>query len=143
MPFVMPDQVDHRLAAVAALTVQMLEQVQRQRPAAVEQQHVALLQIEQIARAQLIEQLEEPRPKAARHQPLGVEHAFQLRRAGGKLLARIAEQQRQDLEGIGHQNTSVGVSTVFFRVGPPNRLASLMPSEQPLPKEKPQPPRRS
>ena len=36
-----------------------------------------------------------------------------------------------------HQTTSIGVLAVFLR-GAPNRPVSVRPSEQPLPKEKPQ-----
>ena len=42
-------EIDHRLAAVAAFAVHVLEQMQRQRARAVEQQDVALLQIVEIA----------------------------------------------------------------------------------------------
>ena len=42
-------EIHHRLAAVAALAVHVLEQVQRQRARAVEQQDIALLQVVEIA----------------------------------------------------------------------------------------------
>ncbi len=48
-------QVDHRLAAVAALAVHMLEQMQRQRARAVEQQDVAFLQVVEIAGGDFLE----------------------------------------------------------------------------------------
>ena len=43
------DQVDHRLAPRAALAMHVLEQVQRERARAVEQEDVALLQIVNVA----------------------------------------------------------------------------------------------
>ena len=51
-------QVDHRLAAIAALAMHMLEQMQRQRARAVEQQDVALLRIEQIAAGEVVDQVD-------------------------------------------------------------------------------------
>ena len=42
------EQVDHCLAAIAALAMDVLEQVQRQRARAVEQQAVTLLQVVEI-----------------------------------------------------------------------------------------------
>ena len=52
-------QVDHRLAAIAALAVHVLEQVQRQGARAVEQQDVALLAVEEIVVGDLRDQLPE------------------------------------------------------------------------------------
>ena len=49
-------EIDHGLAAVAALAMHVLEQMQRQRARAVEQQHVALLQIVEIAAGELSQQ---------------------------------------------------------------------------------------
>ena len=49
-------EIDHRLAAVAAFAMDVLEQMQRQRARAVEQQHVALLQIVEIAAGELLQQ---------------------------------------------------------------------------------------
>ena len=46
-------EIDHGLAAVAAFAMHVLEQMQRQRARAVEQQHVALLQVVEIAGGEL------------------------------------------------------------------------------------------
>ncbi len=57
-----------------------------------------------------------------------------------QLCGWIAQQRRQHLEGPGHHITSIGVLAFL---GVANRLTSVAPPEQPLPKEKPQEPRRS
>ena len=49
-------QIDHGLAAVAAFAMDVLEQMQRQRLAAVEQQAVALLQIIEFADRDFLDQ---------------------------------------------------------------------------------------
>ena len=49
-------QIDHGLAAVAAFAMHVLEQMQRQRARAVEQQDVALLQVVEIAAGDVVEQ---------------------------------------------------------------------------------------
>jgi hypothetical protein len=57
------EQVDHRAAPVAAFAMDVLEQVQRQGARAVEQQHIALLKIVEVARRQRDEQrLQRGRP---------------------------------------------------------------------------------
>ena len=53
-------EVHHRLAAVAAFAVHVLEQVQRQRARAVEQQDVALLQVVEIAGGEFLQDAVEP-----------------------------------------------------------------------------------
>ena len=62
--------------------------------------------------------------------------------AGGRLqfCRRIAQQRRQGFECPAHYSTSIGV---LARFGVPNRLVGVSPPEQPLPKVKPQEPRRS
>ena len=71
---------------------------------------------------------------------VGRDRIPELAGSGLDLLVGIAEQDRQDLEDRVHQNTSVGVCTVFLRLAP-NRSGEEVPPEQPLPKEKPQEPR--
>ena len=71
-------QIDHRLAAVAALAVHMLEQMQRQRAGAVEQQHVALLQVVEIAGGDIVDQGVELPAHRGRNQILVANHRAQL-----------------------------------------------------------------
>ena len=66
-------EIDHRLAAVAAFAMHVLEQMQRQRARAVEQQDVALLQIVEIAGRDFLDQQIErdarPAPAPALRRP--------------------------------------------------------------------------
>ena len=135
-------EVDHRLAAVAALAVHVLEQMQRQRARAVEQQHVALLQVVEIADGDVVDQ----EHRAVCGQPAGTRFSSRCTAvrsssaAPCSSLRRIAQQRRQHLEGLGHHAISIGF---LARFGLPNRLVSVVPPEQPLPNEKPHEPRRS
>ncbi len=133
-------EIDHRLSAFAAFAVDMLEQMQGQRTGAVEQQNIAFLQIEQIAVGDLRDQRRQRLTGRLRHQSLAFEHGGKLRRGGLQLRRRIGQQRRQNFEGLRHQNTSVGVLTLFLR-GAPNRLACDVPPEQSLPKLNPHEPR--
>ena len=54
-------ELDHGLAAVAAFAVQMLEQMQRERAATVEQIDVALLGRQQVAVAEFVDQMRRDR----------------------------------------------------------------------------------
>ena len=67
-------EIDHGLAAVAAFAVDVLEQMQRQRLAAVEQQAVTLLQVIEIANGDLLDQRIEAAPACRGHKPFSVEH---------------------------------------------------------------------
>ena len=51
-----PLEIDHGLAAVAAVAMQMLEQMERRRAPAVEQVDITLLGLEQIAVGELVDQ---------------------------------------------------------------------------------------
>ena len=73
-------EVDHRLAAVPAFAVDMLEQVQGQRARAVEQLNVAFLQVDQVAVCDLVDQRVEAAPHPRRQQRLLVEHDLELGR---------------------------------------------------------------
>ena len=94
-------EVDHRLAAVAALAVHVLEQVQRQRARAVEQQHVALLQVVEIAAWRAPPGCGRGgRGCAAAGAPLGIERGAHLRDRRLQLGRRIGQQRGQHLEGL-------------------------------------------
>ena len=118
----------------------VLEQVQRQRARAVEQQHVALLQIVEIADRDLAQQKIELAPHRGRKQSLPIHGGGDFGDGFLKLGRRIAQQHRQRLEGSRHHITSIGV---LARFGVPNRLVWVVPPEQPLPKVNPHEPRRS
>ena len=146
-PLVVGGEVDHRLAAVAALAVDMLEQMQRQPPRLVEEVDVALLEVEEVAPAESGGERRKRRPILGRNQSLRRDGGLDLRQGGDEVLRGIGEHRRQRLErpgGIvaGHHATSIGLEA-FFGLLVPKRLVSVAPPEQPLPKEKPQEPRRS
>ncbi len=117
----------------------VLEQMQRQRLAAVEQQTVALLEIIEIADRDFLDQRIDGAAAGRRHQFFGVEHGEKFRRGVDQRFAGIAQQRGQYLERP-HHATSIGFLALR---GEPNRLVSLSPPEQPLPKVKPQEPRMS
>ena len=64
-------QIDHRAAALAALAVDMLEEVERQRARTVEKQHEAFLQVEDVALGQLAQQRFQRRDVGRVEQALG------------------------------------------------------------------------
>ena len=66
VPLVERFQVHHGLAAVAALAVHVLKQMQRERAGAVEQQHVAFLQVQKVAGGQVVDQPVELAPHRRR-----------------------------------------------------------------------------
>ena len=133
-------EIDHGLAAIAAFAMHVFKQMQRQRTRAIEQQHVALLQVVEIAGGDFSQQRVQLVADARRDHLPGIDRLADL---AGRLLqldGRIGQQYRERLQGLDHHTTSIGV---LARLGVPNRLVSVVPPEQPLPNEKPQEPRRS
>ncbi len=126
------------MAAVAAFAMHVLEQMQRQGARAVEQLHVALLQIVNVGVTHFVDQSIERGPDFRRQQILFVERFAKFRARGHKRLVGIANQRRQNFERLSHHANSTGVLRFF---GAPNKFGSDVPPVQPLPKEKPQPPR--
>ncbi|ABA50829.1 hypothetical protein BURPS1710b_2760 [Burkholderia pseudomallei 1710b] len=143
------EQIDHRLAAVAALAVHVLEQMQRMRRRAVERRDVAFLQLDQRRRAQRFDERRERRARAG----LRVERAFDLGQRVEQRLLGIGEQggqnriDRHDVflvrcahAALAFLRVTVGsaaydTAVSFLR---PNSVPSDVPPEQPLPNEKPQ-----
>ena len=140
--FVTVAQVNHRLAAVTAFPVDVFEQMERQRPAPIEQRDISSLAVEQVVVGQSLDQWGQRRALIRCQQAVLGQQRRKYRRGLLNSLVRIAQQRGEDTQGRVHQNTSEGVWS-FLRAGAPNRLAPLVPPEQPLPSEKPQPPRSS
>ena len=144
--FIHRHQVDHGLAAIAALAVHVLEQMQRQHARAVEQEDVALLRVIEIEAGNVVGQHAEKSLLALADSRVVGKRRLQLRHCLKQLLSRIREEERDHFQRNVHrrapQKTSVGVCTVFLRLAP-NRSTVELPPEQPLPKEKPQEPRTS
>ena len=130
------DQIGHRLPAIAAFAMHMLEQMQRQRAAAVEQGEVTLLQIVDVAIGQFGQQTVDGGTLRCRHQAFLGQHRGNLARRGLQRLGGIGDQCREGTIGAGHHTTSIGVFGFFES----NRPKPVLP-EQPSPKEKPQDPR--
>ena len=144
--FVDRHQVDHRLAAIPAFTMNMLKKVQCQRPGAVEQMHITLLHVVEIAIGDVARQSGKQLDLAPAGLISLLQDLHQLGQGRMDFLCRIGQQDGGCFECRDHQvnslNRSVGVCVVRVFL-PPNRSLSASPVEQPLPKEKPQEPRRS
>jgi len=132
-------QVHHRLPAVAALAVNVLEDVQRERPCAIEQIGIVFLQFVEIAFIQILHKQIELSSRAIGKNLAAFDDAGDFRHRFLEFASGICEQRGKRLEHI-HHATSIGVFARFFA---PNRSTSFDPVEQPLPKEKPQAPRMS
>ena len=131
-------EVHHRLPAIPALAMHMLEQMQRQPPPAVEQVDIGGLEIEEVRRRQ---RLRQRRQRLDRRR---VEH-----RIGGKMQRDVPHRVAQPLVGIAEQGrkglqSQHHITSIGFFARPAVRVANRLvvsPPEQPLPKVKPQPPR--
>jgi hypothetical protein len=82
-------KIDHRLSTVAAFAMDVLEQVQRQRARAVEQQNIALLQIEEVALGNLRDQRRHRLARRFRQKTLACEHPGKFGRGGLQFRCRI------------------------------------------------------
>jgi hypothetical protein len=148
-------QVDHGRAAVARVAVHMLEQVQRGGAAAVEQ-----VDILASTSSASVRRSDRSGPAGRRGARPAARSLLQRGRDLGQQFAQrgvgVAQQQGQGAQAARGAGLGLGgvVMGMLMRLTPapdrdgafllaPNRLVSLAPSEQPLPKEKPQPPRTS
>lgn len=126
----------------------VLEEQQRDRAAALEETVVARLDVQQVALAELVEQRREVVAQRFR-QFAGADQRMQAEALLAQLGAWIVEQQGEQAEQLAvivhgaHSWICTTWITSRRLVGlPPNRLtAELLPPEQPLPKLKPQPER--
>ncbi len=116
----------------------VLEEVQRQRARPVEEQHIAFLEVVEITPRQVAQQGRQRVHALGAQQPVGMQQRVDLGDGLLQLLGRIAQQQRECLEGF-HAMNSCGLRNFL----PENSLAPLWPDEQPLPSVKLQPPFRS
>src|SRR3569623_1509680 len=98
------------------------------------------MQVVEVAGGKLRHKLRELRPDVRRKVLVLRQDEPDVAGRVPQLLRRICEQRRQRLERPVHHATSIGF---LARFGVPNRLVSVVPPEQPFPKEKPQEPRRS
>ena len=138
-------QVHHGRSAVARVAVHVLEQVQRGAASAVEQFDVARLLLQRVGEGELGGQRLDLAAAGGGQGGFGIEGGDDLRRELAQPRIGIPEEQRERAQGVldrlHTQAFSTEIGMVRFFV-PPNSDTSLVaaPSEQPLPKEKPQPP---
>ena len=120
----------------------VLEQMQRRGAAAVEELDVGLLRLEQIGRGELVGEGVQGPACGARQRLVRIDGGANRVHRIDQIRGRVGEQRGEGAQGqrSGHHALSL-IGMIFFL--PPKRLVSVAPSEQPLPNEKPQPPRRS
>ncbi len=143
-------QVDHRGSAVAAVAVHVLEQVQCRAAAPVEDLHVLGFGAQWSGAAELADERVQFRQTTGVECGLRVQGVTQGRKQRAQLGVGVAQQPGQRAQRVSHSRRG-GVEEIhrytvalmgivrFFSL--PKRLVSDTPSLQPLPKEKPQPPR--
>ena len=151
--FVGLQQVDERRAAVARITVDMLEQVQGGLAAAVEGFDVARLGVHRVLGGELVAQRLQFAQTFRLERMLHGQCVGQLGQHGAQVRVGVADQPAQraqcQAQGSGGLVEHAGAPQTMALMGmvrgflPPKMLTSLEPSEQPLPNEKPQPPRTS
>jgi len=142
-------QVHHGGATVARIAVHMLKQVQGGGAAPVKGFYVLRFHLQRVAAAQIRRQATQLSAACSGHHIFLVQHLHQRGQLRAQCRIRVAQQQGQGAQGISlvfhgyspaYNMDLMGMVRVLL---PPNRLVSVAPSEQPLPNEKPQPPRRS
>jgi hypothetical protein len=97
----------------------MLEEMQRKRSRAIEQQNVTLLQIVKIAVRKIATETLQIRPNAGRYQAVAAEHIADGRRNTLDVRGRVYQQRRECFESEVHHTTSIGVLALF---GEPKRF---------------------
>ena len=142
-------EVDHRRPALARVAVHVLEEMQRGCAPAVEELHVVGFDVQRVAAVKPADQRVELGETAGRQRVLAAQDLRHLGQMAAPLGVGVAQQRGQHAQrarrrrGPGwkrraHTAALIGMVR-FFSL--PNRLVALLPSEQPLPNEKPQPPR--
>src|SRR5690606_34261554 len=133
---------DHRLSALAAVTMDMLEQMKRQRPRAVEQLAVDRLQVEQFVPGEPRQQGRQPSPVAPAKRRFAIDLAADVLDVGLELGRGIADARCQRSKGPPHSVSSIsGLRGAVF-APPPNKLTLVLPSVFSR-KPKPDEPRRT
>ena len=137
------DQTDHCTAAVPAFAMNVLEEIERQRPRAVEEHHITLLQIVEVGVCEAIGQRAQRSACIGGDARIGTKNCPDLGHRLLKFPRGIAQDQRQGFQGtVQHQKVSCGRANFFF-LPPKSVVLPASPVEQPLPSVKPQPPRMS
>ena len=135
-------QRDHRLSPIAGLSVHMLKKMQGKRFGTVEQLDIPALRIQQVVLRDIPDQGTDLATMRCCQQVLDIERRNELSRSMLELAGGIRQSGAQNLVGCDHHQRPAGSGSLCL-AGTLKRLALLLPSEQPLPKVKPQLPRRS
>src|SRR5262249_32491993 len=145
-PLVEAFEIDHGLSAIARLPVQVLEEMERSRTAAIEEVDIALLGLQEIARSETVDPREQTCALARRDERGGADCIGNFRQCLPYLVPRV-RQQRTECPQHDHRRPPhvssdlIGVS-VRRPILPPNSDECGGPKSQPLPKVKPQEPRK-
>ncbi len=139
--FVGLDQVHHGRAAVAAVAVHVLEQVQGRATAAVEQLHELGFGVQRVAAGQALQQRVQLGQPAGRQGAFLVQRRAEFAKVRTQFCVRVAQQVREHPQGQWEGLHTVALMGMVRFFSLPKRLVSVTPSLQPLPKLKPQPPR--
>ena len=142
-------EIDHRRATLACVSMHMLEQVQRGVAAAIEQRYIVGFTFQCVIAGQRVDQcIDFGLPRIGQRR-LAAQNVTHLGKVRARFRSGITQQSRQHAQTAAggyrsrqwqHGQTSSLMGMVrFFSL--PKRLVSLLPSEQPLPNEKPQLPR--
>ncbi len=112
--FIQRLQIDHRLAAIPALAMDMFEDVERKSARASEQQLIAFLEIVEVALRQFIEERVESFSMRPGAEAFPVERVAYMWDGGQHILLRIRQKRRQNLEGEDggpsfHHTISIGL----------------------------------
>ena len=94
MIFVHRLEVDHGLAAIPAFAVDVLEQMQRQRPGTVEQEYVTFLYVHQVAIAEAVDEFDEAAPRGRIDEAVTLQGRAKLGAGGADILVGIGQQNR-------------------------------------------------
>ena len=127
----------------------VLEQVQRRGAAAVEELHVVGFGQQRVRDADGVDEGIELGDAGRAECHLRAQRVAQHGQVLAQIHVRVVEQARQHAQRMGHAWRSVehahrqisALIGMVRRFSVPNRLVSDVPSEHPLPNEKPQPPR--
>src|SRR6516165_12196738 len=131
---------------IARLSVQVLEEMERSRTAAIEEVDIALLGLQEIAGSEIFGQREQPFALARRDERRGADCIGNFWQCLPHLFPRV-RQQRTERPEHDHRrppHVSSGLIGVSVRrpILPPNSDECGGPKSQPLPKVKPQEPRK-
>src|SRR5499427_2894436 len=94
-PLVEAFEIDHGLSAIARLSVQVLEEMERSRTAAIEEVDIALLGLQEIAGSEIFGQREQAFAFARRDERRGADCIGNFRQCSSYLFPRVRQQRTE------------------------------------------------